>query len=540
MSQNSMIRARAWLGGLGVIVTLAILTVAAGAVSNLLVHQETPRGTPWYGEAAASEAQAIPARQDETAAQSTDSKGAAKALSKAFHEAAGRVLPAVVAISVVPRMEQDAAADQEEGSPLGFRGSPLGEMFRMHPELRQFFREMPSPMMPGRRVAGAGSGVIVDASGVILTNNHVVAGGGKVTVRLQDGREFDAGDIKTDPKTDVAVLRIKGASDLPVAKLGDSGAMDVGDWVLALGQPFGLQGTVTAGIISAKGRGIGITEREDFLQTDAAINPGNSGGPLVNLEGEVIGINTAISSNSGGYQGVGFAIPINLAKWVGGQLATAGKVRRAYLGVLIQPVTAALAEQFKVKVREGVLVTDVQPESPAAKAGLKAGDIILRFAGKPVSRPQELQGHVETVATGSQQPLAILRNGKPMTLQVTCAEMPADFDLARMGSRAVENAETGVFDKLGLEVENLTAALAEQLGAAMESGVVVTNVRPGSPADKAGLAAGLVITQANRQAVKNVADLRTALASRSLQQGVLLLVRSSAGSRFVVIRSTAG
>jgi serine protease Do len=209
--------------------------------------------------------------------------------------------------------------------------------------------------------------------------------------------------------------------------------------MLALGQPFGLEGTVTAGIVSAKGRGIGITDREDFIQTDAAINPGNSGGPLVGLDGEVLGINTAISSNTGSYQGVGFAIPVNLAKWVGGQLETAGKVRRAYLGVAIQPVTQPLADQFKVKVHEGVLVTEVQPNTPAAKAGLKSGDIILDFAGKAVSNPRELQSLVEMTNVGGSQSLAVLRDGKRMTLSVTCAEQPADFGIVRTGSHSPGN-----------------------------------------------------------------------------------------------------
>ncbi len=227
--------------------------------------------------------------------------------------------------------------------PFGFKGTPFGDLFK-NPEFHRFFKQFPSgpmPGMPGQGMIGAGSGVIVDPAGVILTNNHVVAGGGKIMVRLQDGREFKAVDIKTDPKTDLAVLRIEGAGTLPAARLGDSSKVEIGDWVLALGQPFGLEGTVTAGIVSAKDRGLGITDREDFIQTDAAINPGNSGGPLVDLDGEVIGINTAISSSNGGYQGVGFAIPANLAKWVGGQLETAGKVHRAYLGVGIQPVTQA-------------------------------------------------------------------------------------------------------------------------------------------------------------------------------------------------------
>jgi serine protease Do len=426
--------------------------------------------------------------------------------------------------------------DSAETLPFGFKGSPFGDLFQ-NPEFRHYFKEMPeTPDMPGHRMAGAGSGVIVDPAGVILTNNHVVSGGGQITVRLQDGREFKAFDIKADPKTDLAVLRVKGAGTLPAARLGNSAQVDVGDWVLALGEPFGLEGTVTAGIVSAKGRGIGITAREDFIQTDAAINPGNSGGPLVNLDGEVIGINTAISSSSGGYQGVGFAIPIDLAKWVGGQLETAGHVQRAYLGVVIQPVTQPLAEQFKVKVHEGVLVTELLPNSPAAKAGLKSGDIILDFAGKKVTSPRELQGMVEMAHAGSSQALTVLRDGKRITLQIACAEQPANFGLARNDSHEPANAEPSRFDKLGIQAENLTPQLAEQLGVKAEHGVVITDVHSGSPADLAGLAEGMVITQADRKPVKTVDELRSVLGKQPLQQGVLLLVRSKEGARFVVIR----
>ena len=300
-------------------------------------------------------------------------------------------LPSVVMVLNMPAeakatVEQKRTPDDDsEEMPFGFQGTPFGDLFKNNPDLRRYFREFPhgrSPESPGHGTVGAGSGVIVDPSGVILTNNHVVAGGGQIMVRLHDGREFKAFDIKTDPKTDLALMRIKGAGRCPAAKLGDSKQVEVGDWVLALGEPFGLEGTVTAGIVSAKGRGSGINDREDFIQTDAAINPGNSGGPLVNLDGEVIGINTAISSSSGGYQGVGFAIPINLAKWVGEELVKYGTVHRAYLGVMIQPVSQSLAEQFNVKVNQGVLVTQVQAQSPAAKAGVKAGDIILDFAGQ--------------------------------------------------------------------------------------------------------------------------------------------------------------
>ena len=232
--------------------------------------------------------------------------------------------------------------------------------------------------------------------------------------------------------------------------------MEVGDWVLALGEPFGLEGTVTAGIVSAKGRGLGINGGTDFLQTDAAINPGNSGGPLVDLDGEVIGINTAISTSNGGYQGVGFAIPIDVAKWVGGQLEQHGRVHRAYLGVVIQLVTQPLADQFKVKVNTGVLIAEVQPDSPAAKAGLKAGDIVLQFAGRPVSTRGELQAYVEQSQIGGSDPLTILRAGKKMTINVTSREMPKEYAQAGAGSEKPGNQESSRVDQLGIQVEDLT------------------------------------------------------------------------------------
>jgi S1-C subfamily serine protease len=298
-----------------------------------------------------------------------------------------------------------------EEMPFEFKGTPFGGLLNS-PDLRQFFKNFGSmPQMPGRGMPSAGSGVIVDPSGIILTNNHVVAGGGQVMVRLHDGREFKAVDIKTDPKSDLAILRIEGAGTLPAAWLGDSNKVEVGDWVLALGEPFGLEGTVTAGIISAKGRGIGITDREDFIQTDAAINPGNSGGPLVNLDGEVIGINTAISSNSGGY-----------------------------------------------------------------------------FAGHPVVNPRELQGAVEEVKIGSAEPLLILRDGKQLTINVICREMPRESAMSGGNSENPGKQEPSRFDQLGIQVENLTPELADH-------GVAITDVRTGSPADLAGLATGMVITE---------------------------------------------
>jgi serine protease Do len=338
--------------------------------------------------------------------------------------------------------------------------------------------------------------------------------------------------VHTDPKTDLAVLRIEGADHLTAAKLGDSDQAEVGDWVLALGNPFGLEGTVTAGIVSAKGRGIGLNERENFIQTDAAINPGNSGGPLVNLDGEVIGINTAISSNSGGSEGVGFAIPINLAKWVANQLTAGETVHRARLGVMIQPLTHELAQQFGLTAREGVLVAGVSDDSPAAKAGFRPGDVIVEFAGKKVASPQELQEIVEESAIGRQQTAIVLRDGKRMEVKVSPTEATGDA-VAAEGS----HSPSAALEKLGMELQDLTPGLAAKLKIHAEHGVVVTDVQPGSAAEKAGLTGGMVIVEANRKAVKSAADLAKVLDDKSLAKGVLLLIRGEQGSRFVVLQS---
>jgi serine protease Do len=467
----------------------------------------------------------------------------AQSLSHAFREAAEEILPAVVMIKNTPTLAENSGDRENEPNgeldqiPFGdLPGSPFGDLFQ-NPEFRRFFRDLPSmPKFgtPRYGVQGMGSGVIIDTSGLILTNDHVVAGGGKITVRLQDGREFEAVDVKHDPKTDLAVVRIEGASPLHAAKVGNSDELKIGDWVLALGQPFGLEGSVTAGIVSGKGRGLGIAPRENFIQTDAAINPGNSGGPLVNLEGEVVGINTAISSRTGGYQGVGFAIPINLANWVARQLADSGTVKRAYLGVVIQPVTQPLAQQFGVKVHEGVVVSEVMDGTPAAKAGVKPGDVIIEFDGKAVSSPSELQGLVEQARIGAKQAMVVMRDGKRVTLDVTAAEQPADYGLAGRGGPG--HGESSQFDKLGMEVETLTADVAKQLDVQAEEGVVITNVRPGSPAEMAGLTTGMVITQANRMPVKSVDAFRKALEKQPLEKGLLLLVQSPEGTRFVVIQ----
>jgi serine protease Do len=462
-------------------------------------------------------------------------------LSTALRTVANEMLPTVVAIENRPKVawqegNSGGAQPSNGGIPQDnpLKGTPFEEMFRdfrfQMPPMEDGQNPMPSPR------GGIGSGVIIDASGIILTNNHVVTGGGEVTVRTHDGREFVATDVWTDPKTDLAVVKIEAPDDLVAAKLADSDQAAIGDWVLALGQPFGLESTVTAGIISATHRGIGINDRENYLQTDAAINPGNSGGPLVNLRGEVIGINTAIHSRSGGSDGVGFAIPSNLARWVSDQLISHGTVKRAYLGVGIQPITQDLATQLNVKPRSGVAVTEVFSDTPAANAGLQSGDVIVKFGDQAVTSPQSLQLAVEQSSVGSEVPVAIVREGESMTLTYTAQEQPTDFDTKAMKKGTDSAAPTG---RYGLEVAPLDSDIAKQLGVKASEGVVITSVASGSPADEAGLEPGMVIAEVNRTKVNSPNDFAKSLEEGQAKSGdgVLLLVRSDRGSRFVVLKS---
>jgi serine protease Do len=479
----------------------------------------------------------------------------ANALSDAFRNSAEKVLPAVVSIrnEVQPRLAKSEGSRGDAKAPRGARpqlpkgfGDQLPKGFgELDPFLKRFFEELPEGggtfEMPQRPRMSSGSGVIIDPAGIILTNNHVVQGDGKVTVRLHDGREFVAsnGDIMTDPHTDLAVVRIKADGKLPAASLGNSDQLRIGDWVLAVGQPFGLENTVTKGIVSATGRAVGITRYDEFIQTDAPINPGNSGGPLINLKGEVIGINTAISSSSGGFQGVGFAIPVNLAKWVSSQLVKEGKVHRAYLGVGIQKIDQTLASQLELPAADGALVTDVQPDSPAAKAGFQTQDVIVEFAGSKIRTPSQLQSVVSRAPIGTKQPVTVLRGGKRVELAVNVREMPANYgERAIRGSESRgESEETRDYDKLGLQVGSLTGDVARQLGISGTSGVVITAVEDGSLAENAGLKVSDVITRVGDNAISSVAEYEAAVKSASLQKGVLLLVRSAEGTRFLVLKS---
>ena len=465
----------------------------------------------------------------------------AEQLSAAFRHAAEVAMPSVVTVHskskahVAKHTNANPHARRNGENP--FKGTPFEGM-------EDFFGAMPNMPQSHPRHEGVGSGVIVDSSGIILTNNHVVAGQDvEVVVELADGREFKADEVKTDPSSDLAVVRIKGAGSLPAAQLGNSDEMRIGDWVLAIGNPFGLEQTVSAGIISGKGREL-ETARGRMLQTDAAINPGNSGGPLVNLEGEVIGINTAIATNNGAFQGVGFVIPSNLAKWVMGQLIQKGSVERAYLGVQQQPVTSEEAAIFHVKNGEGVLVAKVTPNSPAEEAGLQRGDIITEFNGTKIHSPSELAELVERATVGSHQKLLILRDGKTIAIDVTTKAMPKDL-LSRAGRHEpMEEAEAAPESyensSLGIEVGEVSTEMAQALGLEKAEGVVITKVDPDSVAAEKGLREGLVILEVGKQPVNSVADFRSAIKNESLDKGILLLVRTrSGGNRFLVLKQAA-
>jgi serine protease Do len=457
-------------------------------------------------------------------------------LSTAFRHAAKTALPGMVSIETRGKMAMIRGqwnANPEEM----FENTPFGEMFKNDPRFKDLFKRQPQQ---SPRSHGMGSGFVIDASGVILTANHVVADAEQVKIKLHDGREFIATDVKTDPKTDIAIVRIKADSSLPVIKLGDSDATEIGDWVLAIGSPFGLDATVTAGIISAKGRGPGIANREDFIQTDAAINPGNSGGPLINLHGEVVGINTAISTRSGGYDGVGFAVPINLARWVAEQLVDKGEVTRAYIGVQIQPVDSELSKQFNVPVGKGALVTDIVPNSPASAAKLQAGDLVLKFNGKDVRGPRDMQLIVERVKADNTYPMLIVRDGKEMTVNVQVKEMPRDISLAgdtkSPDKDEPADSKSESFPELGIGVESAKADVVKQLGFTdTVAGVVVNSVKPDSPAANAGLREGMVITKVGQKPVSTPAEFKEAMKGVTAEKGVLLLVRSPRGSQFIVL-----
>ncbi|SFI35185.1 Do family serine endopeptidase [Planctomicrobium piriforme] len=464
-------------------------------------------------------------------------------LSIAFRQVSQRVLPAVVSISTQSKPAQITQAPSG-GSRNGSRPEErmFREFFGEDPRFEQFFQQGGPQAAPPQQ--GAGSGFIVDPKGIILTNSHVVEGADVVTVKLQDGREIQAESWNFDPRSDVAIVRIKSDETLPSLTLGDSNQMQIGDWVLALGNPFNVGTTVTSGIISATGRGPGINEREQYLQTDAAINPGNSGGPLINLYGEVVGINTAISSRSGGYDGIGFAIPSQNVRWVAEQLIAHGEVKRSYLGVQLQELTNELRSQFNVPVGKGALVLEVLADTPAEKAKLQPGDIVLDFNGRTVVDRDDLVDAVERSAPNKTYDMHVLRDGKEVTVAVKLESMPGDYTAAlrraRVNDKPTEQAkpDNQEISKLGLEVSELNGELSEQLGLEKDAkGVVVRNVKGSSPAAEAGLQSGDLIQRVGTTIVKSTAEFRDAVNSADLGKGLLLHIKRGKNSAFIVVKN---
>jgi serine protease Do len=439
--------------------------------------------------------------------------------SDAFEGAAAKVNKSVVAIF----SEQVTKVENPFSS-----GNPFGGMFG-----DDFFKHFFNMPREQKQVVHAlGSGVIISKDGYILTNNHVVEHADKLTVTLDNSKKkYKAKIIGTDPQSDIAVIKID-AKDLPAASLANSDSVRVGQWVIAVGNPFELMHTVTAGIISAKGRSsVGITTYEDFIQTDASINPGNSGGALADLDGNVVGINTAIASNTGNNAGVGFAIPINMAKSIMEELVKNGKVSRGYLGIYLQDIDDNLAKALKLKSTEGALVADVESGTPAEKAGVKRGDIITAMNGMPVDNSTTLRNEVAETEPGTDVKLTVLRKGEEKNLTVTLGERPENLSLAANGS-----SEQSTSKNLGLTIENLTSDLAQQLGYKGDHGVVITDVASGSPADDAGLQKNDLIKQVNQKDVNNVGEFEDIVKDLKKGDVAALLVRRGQNTFYVAMQ----
>lgn len=479
-------------------------TGVAALLGSVLLNQDD-RGIQTFADEATDRPQAL-ARAEE--------------LSSGFRWVAKQTLPSVVSVRTVRKVQSPQLSQFEDQ----FGGMPGGGQFDdLFDQLRERMREQQGGSQG--IATGEGSGFIIYSDGLIMTNAHVVRGADEVSVTLEDGTEHIATDIKSDDFADVAVLRIKVNRSLPALKLGDDSKMEIGDWVLAFGSPFGLDRTVTQGIISAKSRGLkNLPSRQEFLQTDAAINPGNSGGPLVNLAGEVIGINTAIETRSGGYDGVGFAVPVSLAKWVGDQLASDGKVRRAYLGVKPDDVDSDIAKALDLPTSKGVIVSEVTKGSPAEQAGVKVQDVILKLNNRAVTNRQQLITVAERLNIGESYPLVVLRDGNEVELTIVAAEFPEH----------VAQASQQV-DALGAEVQELTPELAKELELDTDSGVVVTNVQRGSLAARIGLRPGVVIARIGKTEINSLEDFEKGLQAAKEKRQLVLLIKTSNGTQLVSV-----
>jgi serine protease Do len=437
-----------------------------------------------------------------------------------FVSLAERLMPATVNISTT------TAPKKKMRQVHPFQGDERFRDFFGDDFFDKFFDQMPQSEMPSKSL---GSGFIIDREGYIITNNHVIEGADEIKVKLSDKEEFDATIVGRDKKTDIALIKITPPPGLPVVTLGDSEAHKVGEWVMAIGNPFGLDQTVTVGIVSAKWRKLGMGPYEDFIQTDAAINQGNSGGPLFNTRGEVVGVNTAIFSTSGGNIGIGFATPINLAKNVVRQLKEKGRVVRGWLGVIVQTVTPDLAKSFGLEQKEGALVADIDLKGPAAKAGIKKGDIIIAFNGTPIREMDQLPLLVAQTPVGSKGELTIIRDGKKISKTVEIGELQDE--------EGVAPAEETGSDDLGMELADMTEALARRYDIEETAGVLVTYVEPNSPAAEAGVRPGDIITQVNRKDIADLEEYNKTVSEvrKEKKNKLLLLITRGKTSQFVVI-----
>jgi serine protease Do len=433
-----------------------------------------------------------------------------------FSDLAEKVRPGVVNIQVVKTVK-----NADFGFPFSSR-NPFGDFFG------PFSDENPHR---GPEQQGVGSGFVISSDGYILTNNHVVDEANQIKIKLADGKEYDAKVVGRDSKTDLALLKAEGVSGLQPLQLGDSDSLKVGNWVVAIGSPFGLEQTVTAGIVSAKGRVIGSGPYDNFIQTDASINPGNSGGPLLNTEGEVIGINTAIFSQSGGNVGIGFAIPVNMAKEIVPQLKDKGHVTRGWLGVGIQKVTPELAKSFGLKEEKGALVSQVAKGGPADKGGIETGDVIIEFDGKQVADSNDLPRMVAPLPVGKTVSVKILRGGNVVDREVKIGQLEEQKE-------EVANASTR--KPLGMTVQNITPEIAKGLGLKSESGILVASVVPGSQAAKADIRSGDVIQQVNKKPVKNVEDFKQKIENAKDQETMLLLIQRGENTLFAALTPAKG
>jgi serine protease Do len=433
-----------------------------------------------------------------------------------FTDLAKKMKPSVINIRSTKIVKHPGGGFQGPSGPKSPFRDFFGDEF-----FERFFGEIPPREFPQNSL---GSGFIIDEQGYILTNNHVIEKADKIKVRLSDEQEFDAEVVGRDPKTDIALIKIESSTPLQAVTMGDSDKLQVGEWLIAIGNPFGLEHTVTAGIVSAKGRVLGSGPYDDFIQTDASINPGNSGGPLINMRGEVVGINTAIIA---GGTGIGFAIPINMVKEILPQLKEKGEVTRGWLGVMIQNVTPELAKQFGLEKSEGALVAQVMEDSPAEKAGIKREDIIIEFDEEKIHKMSELPKIVANTPVGKQVEVKVIRQGKAKKLKTEVGELKKE-EVAKAGEFTIEK-------ELGLTVQDLTPEIAKHLGISEKAGVLVSQVKVGSPAHEAGIRRGDIIREIDRQPIEDLKGYRRQMDKLKGKKEILMLVQREENTFFVVL-----